>query len=76
MEPDPATSLPLIFELAGLPLSEERRALMAGALPLARAATAALAAPNYGEIEPASRFRPDGRASARAPSPSERGGTD
>lgn len=44
--------------LAGVPLSEERIAALAQALPAVQAQVARLADLNYREAEPAGRFRP------------------
>jgi len=44
--------------LAGLPLTEERIAALALTLPQVRAMALSLSAVEYGQVEPACRFRP------------------
>ena len=58
MQDDPRETVRRLATLAGMPLPEERIAAMALALPFLQAGFAALAAVDYGEAEPAGRFRP------------------
>ncbi len=44
--------------LAGVPMTDERIASTALALPVARAVAAALSAVDYGDVDPAGGFRP------------------
>ena len=44
--------------LASVPLTEERVAVLALALPQVRAMALSLSAVEYGQVEPACRFRP------------------
>ena len=58
MEEDPYDVVRTLAALAQVPLSDERIAALALALPRIRAALHSLAAVEYGEVEPACRFRP------------------
>ncbi len=60
MEADLRITLRAAFARAGLDLPEERLPAMARALETVRAVTAALAPVDFGETEPASRFRAPG----------------
>jgi hypothetical protein len=57
MQDDPRETIRRLATLAGMPLSEERIDALALALPFVQAGIAALAAVDYGEAEPAGRFR-------------------
>lgn len=57
MQPDLSPTLQGAFATAGLSLPQDRIAAVAQALPIVRAGCATLADVDYGEIEPASRFR-------------------
>ena len=58
MDEDPRAAVRSLAELAGVPMTRERIAALALALPLLEASLLALAAVEYGEVEPACRFRP------------------
>lgn len=58
MQEDPRETVQRLASLAGVPLSDERVAALALVLPAVLPAIAALAAVDYGETEPAGRFRP------------------
>ncbi len=58
MQDEPRETVRRLATLAGMPLPEERIATLALALPFVQTGFAALAAVDYGEVEPADRFRP------------------
>jgi len=58
MQDDPRDTVRRLAALAGMPLSEERIAALARALPAVQADLAALADVGYVEAEPTGRFRP------------------
>ena len=58
MDEDPRDTVRSMAELAGVPMTRERIAALALALPIVQAGQQALAAVEYGEVEPACRFRP------------------
>ncbi|MBI2913483.1 MAG: hypothetical protein HYY03_06145 [Chloroflexi bacterium] len=58
MDEDPRDSARSLADLAGVPLTRERIAALALALPIVQAGQQALASVQYGEVEPACRFRP------------------
>lgn len=57
MQPDLFPTLRAAFAIAGLSLPEDRIPAVAQALPIVRAGCNVLLDVDYGEIEPASRFR-------------------
>ncbi len=57
MQDDPGETIRRLATLARMPLPEDRIAALALALPFVQAGVAALSAVDYGEAEPASRFR-------------------
>ncbi len=58
MQDVPRETVRRLASLAGVPLSDERIAALAPLLPAVQAGVAALAAIDYRQVEPASRFRP------------------
>ena len=58
MQDDSRETIRRLATLTGMPLPEERIAALALALPFVQTGFAALAAVDYGEVEPAGRFRP------------------
>lgn len=58
MQEDPRETIQRLAALAGVPLSDERAAAAATAMPLVTAVAQALAAADPGEAEPAARFQP------------------
>ena len=58
MQDDARETIRRLATLAGVPLTEERIAALALTLPFVQAGVAALADIDYGEAEPAARFRP------------------
>jgi hypothetical protein len=62
MQDDPQETIRRLATLAGMPLPDERIAALALALPFVQVGVAALAVVDYGEVEPAGRFRPDSQA--------------
>ena len=59
---DPRSAIAYLAAQAGLSLGDEDMEALLLSLPLVRAAMAALSAPDYGETEPAGRFRAPGPA--------------
>ncbi len=62
IENDPRETIRRLAALAGVPLSEERVEALSQAAPFVRAGLTALASVDYGEMEPADRFRPEREA--------------
>ena len=58
MQDDPRETVRRLAALAGVPLSDERIAALAPLLSAVQAGVATLAAIDYRQVEPASRFRP------------------
>ncbi len=58
MQDDARETIHRLATLAGVPLTEERIAALAATIPFVQAGGTALAAVDYREAEPASRFRP------------------
>ncbi len=58
MQDDARETVRRLAALAGIPLSEERIAALALTLPFVQVGLTALANMEYGETEPAARFRP------------------
>ncbi len=58
MEEDPRDIVRGLAELAGLPMTRERIAALALAMPMIEATVRILAAVEYGDVEPAGGFRP------------------
>ena len=58
MDEDPRDTARSLADLAGIPMSRERIAALALALPIVQAGQQALASVEYAEVEPACRFRP------------------
>ncbi len=58
MDEDPRDAARSVARLAGVPLTRERIAALALTLPMVQAGQQALASVEYGEAEPACRFRP------------------
>ncbi len=63
MEPDPRDTARALAALAGLPMTTQRLAALALALPLLTAGADALYAIEYGDAEPAPGFKPPKGAS-------------
>jgi hypothetical protein len=57
MQDDPRETIRRLATVAGMPLPEERIAALSLALPFVQVGIVALSAVDYGEAEPASRFR-------------------
>jgi Asp-tRNA(Asn)/Glu-tRNA(Gln) amidotransferase C subunit len=58
MEDDPREIVRRLATIGGVPLSEERIAALATTLPFIQTQVARLAEVDYGDAEPAGRFRP------------------
>ncbi len=58
MQDDPQETVRRLATLAGMSLPDERIAALALAQPFVQTGFAALAAVDYGEVEPADRYRP------------------
>jgi hypothetical protein len=58
MQDDPRETISRLATLVGVPLTPERIAALALALPFVQTGIAALADIDYREAEPAARFRP------------------
>ena len=58
MDEDPRDTVRSLAALADIPMTAERIAAVALGLPLVQAAILSLSHLEYGEVEPATRFRP------------------